>query len=236
MERTRFWSIAAAAALVGALCAACDSEDDPKYDVGIFWQIAGADTCQIVLDGEVMTFDNVRISVYEEEAAETTLQTATVPCTDYSHTIANLERGTYWVRVDALAMRADDTEPLPYYQAESGIRAPSNAEYAEGYKFALEVGTATVEIRWDFADVGYSCSDYGIEDVDISIADELVECSTLNYTVENVAWNTYTVAIDGLDAEGVPVAHGDYADGGLIEIKPKEYVGPDSLIVVMSPL
>jgi hypothetical protein len=242
MMRNTCFAILIGAALVGAACAGCDSESSKKYDVDVFWQIAGADVCTAnpgVGTVDELTFNTVRISVYEDQGSTTTIQTADVDCSDFSYTIEGLKRGNYWVRVDAMAQIEGDDEPLPYYQSEQEILAPSDADYPEGYKFALEVGRATVEVRWDFDQVGYSCVDYGVEDVDISIADEIVPCNGDNgqiYVVEDVSWNTYTIAIDGLDADGNPVAHGDYNDGNEFEIKPRDYVDGDAIIVVLSEI
>jgi hypothetical protein len=228
-------------ALAWATCAGCDSEDNKKYDVDIFWQIAGADVCTAnpgVGTVGTLEFAKVRIDVYEDEDSETTIQSIEADCSDFSYTIEGLKRGKYWVRVNAMAQLEEDDEPLPYYQAEAEIKAPSKAELAKGYKFALEVGKATVEVRWGFEEIGYTCTDYDVEDVDISIADEVAPCydedNGQKYIVEDVSWNNYTIAIDGLDADGNVVAHGDYNDGNPIEIKPREYVGGDAIVVVLS--
>lgn len=228
-------------ALAWATCAGCDSEDNKKYDVDIFWQIAGADVCTanpgVGGVGE-LEFDKVRIDIYDEEESETTIQSVEASCGDFSYTIAGLKRGTYWVRVNAMAQLEEDDEPLPYYQAEGEIKAPSKAELPDGYKFALEVGKATVEVKWGFADVGDTCIDYDVEDIDISIADEVVPCYDEDigqkHVVEDVSWNNYVIAIDGLDADGNVVAHGEYNDGNQFEIKPREYVGDDAIVVVLS--
>ena len=235
------------AVIIGALawttCAGCDSEDNKKYDVDIFWQIAGADVCManpgVGGVGE-LEFDKVRIDIYDEEESETTIQSVEASCSDFSYTIAGLKRGTYWVRVNAMAQLEEDDEPLPYYQAEGEITAPSKAELPDGYKFALEVGKATVEVRWDFATAGTFCQDFGIEEMDISIADEVVPCNDPDngpmYVVEDVSWNNYLIAIDGLDADGNVVAHGEYNDGVQFEIKPREYVGNDAIVIILSEI
>ena len=235
--------VAFVGALAWATCAGCDSEDNKKYDVDIFWQIAGADVCTanpgVGGVGELV-FDKVRVDIYDDEESETTTQSVEVSCDDFGYTIEGLKRGTYWVRVNAMAQLDGDAEPLPYYQAEGEIVAPSDAELADGYKFALEVGKATVEVRWDFEEAGTFCQDFGVEDMEISIADELAPCNDEENgpktVVEDVSWNNYLIAIDGLDADGNAVVHGEYNDGVQFEIKPKEYVGDDAIIVVLSEI
>jgi hypothetical protein len=243
MVRNTFISAFIGAALVGAIAVGCDSEDTKTYGVDVYWQIAGADVCSanpgIGGVGE-LTFDTVRISVLETEDATTTLQTADVSCEDHAYTIEGLARGTYWVRVDALATVEGDTEELPYYQAAQTITVPSGTEDPNGYKFALEVGKATVEVRWDFAAAGMICQDYDVEEIDISIANEIVPCNDPEngtmYVVRDVSWNSYTITIDGLNADGDPVVHGEYNDGDSFEIKPKEYVGGDAIVVILEEI
>jgi len=231
------------AVFVGAACAGCDSESGKKYEVDIFWQIAGADVCTAnpgIGGVDAITFEKVRIEVYDNEEAETSIQSVEADCADNSYTITGLKRGTYWVRVDAMAQLEGDTEPLPYFQAEGEIKAPSKAELPDGYKFALEVGKATVEVRWDFATAGTFCQDFGIEEMDISIADEVVPCNDPDngpmYVVEDVSWNNYLIAIDGLDADGNAVVRGEYNDGVQFEIKPREYVGNDAIVIILSEI
>jgi len=97
-----------------------------------------------------------------------------------------------------------------------------------------------VEVRWDFEEPGTSCADYDLEDVDISIADEVVPCYDedlgMKYVVEDVSWNNYTIAVDGLDADGEPITTGTYNDGAPVELKPREYVDDDAIVVVMSEI
>jgi hypothetical protein len=244
MMRNTCLAVFLGAVLVGAACAGCDSESSKKYNVDIFWQIAGADVCTanpgVGTVGE-LTFDKVRISIYESQDSTTTVQTADVDCGDFSYTIEGLSRGNYWVRVDAMAQIEGDDEPLPYYQAAQEINAPSDAELPDGYKFALEVGKATVEVVWDFETAGM-CPQHGVVDVVISIdpEDAFIPCEDGSYVIEGVSWQMQTITVSGY-AEGAvdgddPVTEGSYNDGNPFEIKPREYVGDEALIVVMSDL
>jgi len=234
----RFLAAFFGAALVVALAAGCDSEDSSKYSVDVYWQIAGADVCTANsgIGGE-LTFETVRISVYEAEDDPTTIQAVEVPCADNEYTIEGLSRGEYWVRVDALATVEGDEEELPYFQAEQAIVAPSEATDPRGYKFALEVGKATVEVIWGFDTPGM-CPQHDVANVQISIdpLGSMIPCDDGSYIIEDVPWQEQTITVTGLDADDNEVTEGSYNDGDPFEIKPKEYLGDDAIYVEMSDL
>ena len=92
-------------AVLVALCAAaaggCDTEDTKRYDVGLTWNIAGAETCVMTVAGEDLEFEEVEISIFKNEGDPEPIQDpATVPCTDYSYEVNRLKRGTYHVELD----------------------------------------------------------------------------------------------------------------------------------------
>jgi len=239
MLRNAFVTIIGAA-LVWAACAGCDSESGKKYEVDIFWQIAGADVCTAnpgIGGVDAITFEKVRIEVYDNEEAETSIQSVEADCADNSYTITGLKRGTYWVRVDAMAQLEGDDEPLPYFQAEGEIKAPSKAELPDGYKFALEVGKATVEVVWDFETAGM-CPQHSVTDVVISIDpdDAFIPCEDGSYVIEDVSWQMQTITVTGYDDAENPVTEGAYNEGNPFEIKPREYLGNDAIVIVMSDL
>lgn len=220
--------------LLVALCvgvvAGCDTEDTKRYDVNLNWNIAGAETCSMSVAGEDLVFDEVEITVYKKEGDPEPIQDPVrVPCTDYGYEVNRLKRGTYFVELDAYATDSDG-DYIPYFQAEGGIRAPAESDM--GYDFGLALGKGEIMIRWGFADYGW-CDSNGVSDLDISLVSELVACADETYLMEDVAWQEWTLTIDGLDEDGDVVKTGAYNDGDPFLVKPGQSI--DALVVLDDP-
>ncbi len=224
-----FGLIATALASIAALwVAGCDSENNKTYDIPISWNIAGAETCVFNLDADtVLEFDAVTIDIYDREGDEQPIQDRIeVACSDFGYTITRLERGTYFLELGAWAVD-EDGEYLPYFQASDEVRAP--AEEENGYQFGLMLGTGDIEIKWGFANYEW-CDGNGVVDMDISLVDELVPCTDEMYLLEDQTPGGYTLTIEGLDADGVPVSYGEYNEGDPFSLKPGQLV--DALVVL----
>ncbi len=185
--------------------AGCDSEDNKTYDVPISWTIGGAELCSaLVTPTETVEFDNVTITVYKNEGDEDAMDGPfTVPCSDFNTAIPRLDRGNYWVLVEAWG-EYDDME-LPLYSEAKAVKAPAQDD--DGYTFVLVQSKAKIEVTWDF-EIGM-CGANDVEDVQIGMVEEEIPCDDGVYTIEDLSgFQSYTVEVEGLDSDGETVLSG----------------------------
>jgi hypothetical protein len=209
---------------LGTATSGCDSEDSSTYDVTITWDIMGHSTCEPgLITGEKVTVHTIVINIYEKEGDTEPLQPPLEvnDCSNFTTTIPRLDKGTYYVTVDAMVNYHEKN--LAFFHNEGSIKAP--AETDKGYDFSLEEGKGTVKASWGF-DNGKMCGPNGVVTVDISVGDqEPVDCNTGELLIPDLEWgNDYQLTIEGLDAEGTATWSGDYVDGGPFEVLPGETV------------
>lgn len=208
--------VLAVAGVFAAMSAACDSEDNKTYDVTVSWNIGGAQLCSALVSAdETVDFEDVTITVYENEGDEEAFDGPfTVPCESFSYDIPRLDRGTYWVEIEAWGV-LDDMD-LPIYSQGGEVRAPE--EQDDGYSFGLMQSSSAIKVVWDF-EAGM-CGANGIENVVVNPGDEEIPCDDGFFTIEDlVGFSTYTVSVDGLDAEGEIAMSGTETD---IYLRPGE--------------
>ena len=230
----------------------CDTEDSSTYDIEITWSVAGAPSCtqSPTINGETRTivFDRMYISVYEEATDPetgilpvfTTTPVSAPLCTDLIFTIPNLSRGTYFVKVNAMAQLEDDLEPLPYYQAEMEVRVPQVQE--NRYDFSLLLGNSNIPVAWDFANPG-QCTQQNVATVTVTMArtDGLQTLTEENVPCENgqvyfmaLPWSSYQLTVDGYNASSQLTQRGVYNNGLPFELKPNDNYGQHW--VVLEPI
>ena len=203
-------------ALLGALVFGCDSESGKTYDVPVSWNIGGAQTCSQLVgpigDQVQVDFDDMRISVYEDEEATEPLESpVTATCSDFEYTIPRLERGSYLVKVEA--MGEYDGEDLPIYSGTIEIAAPYD-EDEDDNEVGLLLSKGSVHVTWSF-DNGLMCGPNDVEMMSVSMSgDETeVECSVGELEVSDLmAFTNYDLSIEALDVDGDVVFDGDYED------------------------
>ena len=94
-----------------------------------------------------VVFDSVEINIYEDETAETAIQPpVSVPCETFSYTIARLDRGSYYVTVDALTDW--DGDELAFFTGATTVAVSGDDATAD---VNLAVGKGDVRVIWRFA-------------------------------------------------------------------------------------
>ena len=250
MRRTLLGLTAIAIVTIVVLLAACDSEDESSYNVTIFWTIAGQKICQQPLSdkygGGMLVFDTIQIMLYKNKNDEQPYRTSTARCEDASYTIEDLDRGNYWVEVEAMAEDPVTTvdggatstpsgQSHAYYVAAQEITVPSidNKEY----EFSLQMGTGSIDVSWDFAARGQCSAEWNaVTKVEVSLTGKLynynsgdVACEVGQYSFTDVDWDTYEVAVTGYDINGNSTHYGKSENP--IEIRPGMAItGLDGLV------
>ncbi len=210
----------------------CDSESNKKYDITVGWDIAGVDICESVpipqLDGDILVFDEMEIEVYDpDEDTETPIAAYTADCTDFEFVIPDLSRGTYDVEIGAVAEH--NGESLPYFQASLEVDVPSDEEYTA----SLSLGTGSVRVGWGF-DQGF-CVSNEVETIGIQLTGETndyeatdVPCSDEIYLIDNVKWDTYSLTVQGFDADELLTHTGDASSD--FEVKPGQVIIDEAFV------
>ncbi|MCP4674289.1 MAG: hypothetical protein GY854_01980 [Deltaproteobacteria bacterium] len=216
-------------AVIGlAFIPGCDSEDEKTYDINISWEILGFSQCVTTLPekfgGGQMAFTKMKIYVYENEGDEETVQNPfETPCSDKQTTIYNLERGQYFVVVEAIANHQEQV--LPYFEGTATIDVPAENE-DKVHPIPLNQNTGSIEVGWGF-DNYRQCNDSSVMVSEVKIilvgkdnkyeTDPPIPCSEANYLFEDLKWDLYTLTIVGFNEEGEPTHRGTWgstdADG-----------------------
>jgi len=223
--------IVAAFVGVGTVFLSCDSDEAKTYDVPITWNIGGIENCTTAAipqaGNQSLTFQQVVVAVYDEEGDPQPLeQPFPASCNDFGYTIPRLERGTYFVTLDAMASL--DGDYLGYFHGEGLIEAP--AEDENGYAFPLSLGTGSVNVSWSFEN-GKMCGANNVEMVRVTIVDESedIPCNDGEYLVEDLQWNNYSLTVKGYDAEGNETWSGTYEENPFL-VKPGVLLEPNVVL------
>jgi hypothetical protein len=129
----------------------CDEEVNENYDLTVRWNISGMPLCRTWLpadefDRDDLTFDVVEISVYADETAQTAIQPPVrVSCEDFQYTIPRLERGRYYVIVDALTQWAD--QEVAFFSGADSVAVNQKGATMD---IPLIIGTGEVRVIWRF--------------------------------------------------------------------------------------
>jgi hypothetical protein len=130
---------------------ACDSDPVETFDLEVSWAIAGQRLCSALLPEEEFSVDRIEfihmtINLYKDEDLKNPLQNATkVPCTDFSHTITRLERGKYFVKVEAYAEYEEQV--FPFFSGVEEIRITSDGDTIQ---VPLSLGGGEIQVVWKF--------------------------------------------------------------------------------------
>ncbi len=239
----------------------CDSEDKTTYDVTVYWEIGGIQSCTSSALGDEfggvpLQFDEVKITVYENEGDEEAVQdTTTVSCDDKEFTIYSLERGEFFIVLEAMADHQG--QYLPYFKGTATVVAP--AEGDESYPISMRLNTGSAEVGWGF-DKGV-CSSTGnmVKDVMITLTGinntvetEKIPCENAQYLFEELKWDLYTLEVVGLNESSEMTHQGiwidesgdtDEADAGAddtnedrLDIRPGSFIGADEAYVKLEPI
>ena len=199
-----------------SVVSACNTEETSTHDVRISWNISGNNICRALLPedlgGGELAFDEIRISVFEDETSKDPLLEKFELCDEYETIIEDLPKGTYFIKLGAMAVYEE--ERRPYYQARGEIEAGYSED--EVFDFTLELGTGTVNVLWGFVDGG-QCGEYGVVTVTVKLASTIFRGQ--DYAAEDlpcnpkpgkpaghaaeVKWDAYSLTVEGFDSKGV---------------------------------
>jgi hypothetical protein len=225
--------------LVGTciVMAGCEDDEVSTHDVTIGWNISNMDVCSQRLEGDYLVpdagpdliFNDVVVQLYENQGDDDSFDRATEDCNSFQTTFHNLERGDYFVTVEAMADY--DGVELPYFQSDpddGNIVVPSVGD--EPYDFRLELGTGKVMIEWGFEKGVCSANDVSKLHITLqggkshhSHVNENVLCDSAEWLVEGVEWDTYSIEIEGYAADGTRTLSGSTTDD--FKVRPGEYIG-----------
>jgi len=257
----KLWILAAAIFLFSL---GCDSENKKTYEFKGYWTFSGlSDLCQQPLPdaygGGNLSFDTIVVEVFESEAdmeAGEVYRDTTVDCSDGTFTIDDLERGTYFVTVSAMAadptdeivldagvdasVELDDDGPevRAYYQSTEEVVVPSKDD--EAVEFEMKIGTGSIEVTWDF-ESGQCNSDWNqVATVSIEVKGQSrgnpydsgeLDCTDSKWKVDDLPWDVYSVTIEGFDEDGNKTHEGAFENP--VELRPGTHIsGRDGLIVL----
>lgn len=234
-------------AMAGAMLLAlgCDSEDRSKHDVEITWKIDDFPICQKDVPdqygGGNLTFDTVKITVYENEGDEEPYhKTVPVTCDSFSYTIRKLERGSYVVTIEAEAEY--DGVTLPYYKAVGEIEAPAKDQ--EIPVFNLTLNTGEVQVTWGF-DMGV-CATNSVSEVLILLEsskngnvppyEKWVSCNEENgWLIKDIGWDEYNLSMEAYTEKGELTHKGDCAQNPF-KVRPGQVIEDRDAYVQLVPL
>ena len=218
---------------------ACDEDADVKsHDVTVRWNISNLETCSQTLpqdlagpDGGVLEFESVRVRLYNSIDDTELLRDAYESCDAFSYTVYDLEEGSYFVTLGAMATY--DGVTLPYFQSnpdDGEIISPAPDD--EPYDFTLSLGRGTVVVSWEFGKPGL-CAGNGVSTLHIVLEGRQsahryevseVMCEAGQYEFIDVAWDVYRVSVEGYDESGTQVVSGSSDED--FKVRPGEVIAP----------
>ena len=247
----------------------CDSESNATYEFSGVWLVARqAEVCEMSMPafrgGGYLEFDDIVVSVYKSDKDETPVATETVSCSAGSFTVDGLARGSYFVKVEAMAQdpSSDDIEldtdmdasvddivtedPVTraYYVGTGTVTVPSGSEEEE--EFELSINTGSIEVGWDF-DKGACASDWNnvsTIQVELTAASSsrndqdsgsiACDINGQTYLFEELDWDVYNVTITGYDPDGVKTHTG--ALEAPLEVRPGTNISVKDAYIELIPL
>lgn len=264
MKRLMILAMLIASVTTAVMILSCDSEDAATYEATVVWNIGNVPTCTSStlsddLGGGVLEFDTIQITVWknekdiENEDKEPVLKDLTTDCSNMEYTIQKLNRGKYYVVVEAIATYQGMT--LPYFKGGEEITVPSD----EITDVSLSLTTGSVTVGWGF-DRGV-CGTNGVEEVEVIFKAERagrdpgpsgkVPCDD-EYRFDGLSWGFYSLEVKGYDADGKLTYEGSYVaedtgdtgegdagtdagaeDANLLEVRPGDDIKSDVAYVVL---
>lgn len=240
--------------------AGCDSENTKTYEFSGVWDFSGVSgVCsQPVPPGHgegMLDFLSIVVEVYNKETDEEPIVTETVDCDDGIFTIDDLKRGSYFVKVNAMAedpveeiadagadsasdVENPDPEIRAYYVGTETVVVPSSDH--DPVTFDMSIGTGAIEVSWDFDKGACSSSWNNVEKVSVELQGERagndresgdLDCDATgqSYLFDGLSWDVYTVTVKGYDPNGEETHYGSF--DAPVEIRPgTEISGLDGLI------
>ncbi len=210
-----------------AVVGGCNSEDTKNYDVPISWSLGGSSDCFWNIQDTQTPVDEVLVTVWENEDDEEAIDPpVTVPCADLEYTIPRLKRGTYFVEVKGIAQY--EGNDLPILRQTMEIQAPNQDTHDT--EFLLVQAKGAIHVIWNFAN-GLMCGPNEVTTMDISLADDFVDCNDGQYTIEEV--DTFqennNLSIDALDDDDNVLFSGDFSDNPFMVLPGEVY---EALVVL----
>ena len=267
MKHLMILAMAIASVTTAVLLPSCDSEDSASYEATVAWEIGGLPTCTSSelseeLGGGVLEFDTIQITVWkdkkdiENESKKPVFEGLKTDCSEMEYTIQKLDRGKYYVVVEAIATHQGVT--LPYYKGGEEITVPSD----ETTYVSLRVSTGSVTVGWGF-DRGV-CGTNHVEEVEVIFKNESggrdpgssgkIPCDE-EYRFDDLAWGFYSLEVKGYDADGKMTHRGSYVaimgpdtgegdagtdagaeDANLLEVRPGDDIKSDVAYVVLQKI
>lgn len=196
----------------------CDTEGEKHYEITVGWNISGQQTCKAILispeTGEPETVDleavvvtvykdkNYRLAPTPQDARVTQSQGA---CQHGEIVLQDLQRGNYWVTVEAFAQLESDSKAYPYYFGEGALKVPGPAN--ETTNFTLAVGKGDILVDWYF-EPKEKCPANGTMKLAMTAGSginnysskEKIECDADGgMLVTGKSWDTYQLTLETYD-------------------------------------
>jgi hypothetical protein len=238
----------------------CGSESTKTYPFTGVWSFSGQKgVCSQPIPGGTIEFSSIYVSVYSDESDiendKDPIDTVSVPCDEGSFVVEDLERGSYYVVVEAMAedpvivpegdagvSDTDNADPQTraYFISSDTVVVPTSGD--EPVEFEMKINNGSILVTWDFAEGGSCSSEWNnVAKVDIeltgtkSINDQSsgkIACNTSGkqeFLFDDLDWDVYTVTITGYDSTGAETHTGSFDEP--IEIRPgTDITGRDGII------
>ncbi len=220
MKRLSILMVAAVIVTVSALLFSCDSEEKKTYEVTVTWEIGGIPSCESSplpadFGGEPLNFDEIAVTVYDDEkdiakGKAPIMEGLKTDCSDMEYTIEDIDRGSYFVVIEAIATH--DGETLPYFKGRTEIDVPNDEPTA----VSLSKNTGSINVGWSFENLRM-CGSNDVEEVKIILKSEgdtmesdPIPCDDGDYTFEGLDWDFYELQVEGMDSGGDVIFKGTY--------------------------
>ena len=247
--------------------AGCHSDDSTTYDFKGVWLFSDlpevcSQTLPTSLGGGTLKFETIRVRVFSSETAVDPIKTVSVPCSEGYFVVEDLNRGSYFVKVEAMAedpvevppsIEESDTGDLnddsdnfvpeirAYYLGTSVVVVPNS--YDEVIEFDMKINKGSIEVTWDF-EAGSCAGDWNnVKNVNIT----LKGTSSLNnhdsgqlacdqkgqsYLFDKLNWDVYTITVTGFDPNNKETHIGTISKP--LEIRPgTDISGTDGLVKIV---
>lgn len=183
---------------------ACNTESTQTYDLNIEWTIGGSKDCNASFNKEDVALVGIEIALYESEADAQSgtgpIEKSNAMCASNTHQVSRLQRGKYWVTVQAIG-RIDGRD-LPLYEGVQKVSVPVVDD--KTVRFTLIQATGEILMEWNFPRLCGFATANEVASVEISSSFDsiTVPCTDGSYTFEDVIAGEYEITMTALDIKG----------------------------------
>ncbi len=241
----------------------CGDDSTKTYSFTGVWSFSGQKAvCSQPVPGGTVEFSSIRASVYNDEGdiekGNAPVETVSVSCDEGMFVVEDLDRGSYYVLVEAMAQDpvvepegdagVDDSserETRAYYVSSETVVIPASGD--EKIEFEMKMNNGSIKVTWDFAEGGSCSSDWNnVAKVDVELegthsinnqSSGKIACNTSGkqeYLFEDLDWDTYTVTVTGYDSKGAETHTGSFDEP--VEIRPGTDITGKAGIIHLEPI